>query len=71
LLGVTAVIVVHDHDAGRGWRRPSSPSYHAAGLDDRVARVEQLSDAQLMRTAAGGRDEPRQRASGFLLLNPR
>lgn len=30
-------------------------AYHIAELDDRVARVEQLTDAELLRIAAGGR----------------
>ncbi|APG08156.1 hypothetical protein BKD09_07435 [Bradyrhizobium japonicum] len=30
-------------------------AYHAAGLDDRVTRVEQLTDAELLRIASGGR----------------
>jgi hypothetical protein len=45
-------------------------SYKVAELDDRVARVEQMTDAELFRIAAGGRDEP-DRASKLLLLNPR
>jgi hypothetical protein len=46
-------------------------AYRTAELDDRVARAEQLTDAELMRIAAGHYDEPERRASKLLLLNPR
>jgi hypothetical protein len=46
-------------------------AYKVAELDDRIARVEQMSDAELFRIAAGGRDDHDQRASKLLLLNPR
>jgi hypothetical protein len=46
-------------------------AYQVAELDERVARVEQLSDAELFRIAAAGCDNPDQRASKLLLLNPR
>jgi hypothetical protein len=45
-------------------------AYKIAELDNRVARAEQLSDAELMRIAAGGLNAE-QRATKLLLLNPR
>lgn len=42
-----------------------------AELDDRTAPASRLSDPELFRIAAGGRDNQDQRASKLLLLNPR
>jgi hypothetical protein len=44
-------------------------AYKAAELDDRVAHVEQMTDAELLRIVAGGHNEPAQQAAK--LLNPR
>jgi hypothetical protein len=44
-------------------------AYRIAELNDRVARVEQLTGAELMRIAAGGANA-NQRATTLLLLNP-
>jgi hypothetical protein len=46
-------------------------AYKVAELDDRVARAGQLTDAELFRIAAGGLNNPDQRASKLLVLNPR
>jgi hypothetical protein len=45
-------------------------AYQTAELDDRVARVEQLSDAELMRIALGGRTDIVEPVSR-LLIAPR
>jgi hypothetical protein len=49
-------------------------AYQTAELDERVARVEQLSDAELMRIAMGSRQTDVTSAPQFpklLILNPR
>jgi hypothetical protein len=46
-------------------------AYRTAELDDRIASVRQLSDAELNRIAHGDRDSAEQRAPKILLLNPR
>jgi len=46
-------------------------AYQVAELEDRAKPVERLTTEELMRIAAGGRDEPERRATKLLLLNPR
>jgi beta-lactamase class A len=46
-------------------------AYQVAELDDRAKPVEQLTTAELMRIAAGGRDSLDRPASKLLLLNSR
>ncbi|MEH2523998.1 hypothetical protein [Bradyrhizobium sp. AZCC 2176] len=48
-------------------------AYQTAELDDRIARVEQLSDAELMHIAAGGLTDAvsTQRPQKLMLLNSR
>ena len=49
-------------------------AYQTAELDDRVARVEQLSDAELMRVAMGGHEKDGTRTlqpQKLLVLNSR
>ena len=46
-------------------------AYKVAELDDRMAPIKQLSDAELYRIAYGDRDGAEQRAPKLLLLNPR
>jgi hypothetical protein len=43
-------------------------AYQAAELDERVARVEQLSDGELMRIAKGRQPEDVRRMSKLLML---
>ena len=46
-------------------------AHHVAQLDDRLTPEDLMSDEELLRIAAGGRNEPEQRAPTVLLLNPR
>jgi hypothetical protein len=43
-------------------------AYQVAELDDRVARVERLSDAELLRIAASGRNQSEHPSVGSLVL---
>ena len=46
-------------------------AYQTAELDDRMASIRRLTDAELNRIAYGNHDNADQRAPKILLLNPR